>query len=126
MHSNVVVNCMDGKYGKFNFTIYQTPLVEDHQDPGLQREYTPAVPENDVTGLPASVPLRLHKATEATTWKPATRNDFGDDYLVAVKSELSPYFIVYSVFDEGFGQMVTALQSERTAERRATSTRSRS
>ncbi|UPK91444.1 hypothetical protein LCI18_002379 [Fusarium solani-melongenae] len=83
MHNNVVVGCMDGEV---SFTIYQTPLVEDHQDPGLQREYTPTVPKNDGTRLPASVPLRLLEATEATKWKPATKNAFGADYLVAVKN----------------------------------------
>ncbi|RSM05017.1 hypothetical protein CEP52_006504 [Fusarium oligoseptatum] len=82
MDNSVVVRCPGGKV---SFTIYQTPLVEDHQDPGLQREYTPAVPEDDVTVLPASVALRPRNAAEATKWKPVTENDLGTDYLVAVK-----------------------------------------
>ena len=119
MHNNVVFSC---KGGEVNFTIYQTPLVEDHQDPGLQREYTPAVPENDGTRLPASVPLRLLEATEATKWKPGTKNDPGADYLVAVRSKLSPYFIMCYISNEALYQMVTALQSGRTAYRRVTTT----
>ncbi|RSL67975.1 hypothetical protein CEP54_002952 [Fusarium duplospermum] len=83
MPNNVVVNC---RGGEVNFTIYQTPLVEDHQDPRLQRDYTPAVPQNDGKGLPASVPLRLLEATETTKWKPATEKSLGADYLVAVKN----------------------------------------
>ncbi|RMJ11865.1 hypothetical protein BHE90_015115 [Fusarium euwallaceae] len=83
MPNNVVVSC---RGGEVNFTIYQTPLVEDHQDPRLQREYTPAVPENNGTDLPASVPLPLLEANETTKWKPATEKDLGADYLVAVKN----------------------------------------
>ncbi|KAL2691260.1 hypothetical protein Neosp_001641 [[Neocosmospora] mangrovei] len=94
MHNSVVV-C--GKGEEINFTIYQTPLVEDHQDPRLQREYTPSVPENDGAVLPACVPLRLHEATAATMWKPTAKYDLGADYLgadylVAVKSSPGSLF----------------------------------